>query len=253
GKPAMHKVLDNYLKKYKGIKFDGQDLAIVAGDVIYAISMHSFLSIKEDPLRKEAALKRFIEAAMHTGNGEFIELICGAKNIEKITKEEIFQVYDYKTACYTFAAPLSMGAILAGARKKESNRLFRYGIYLGRAFQIKDDILGMFGQVDQIGKSILTDLKEAKKTILIWQAYNNSGKIIKKEIKKILAKPDAQKNDLSRIRDIITGSGALESAKNEVLRLIEWSKQELARSKISIRYKKELDTYSREILNLSIK
>ncbi len=250
GKPAMHKILNNYLKKYKGIKFNGQDLAIVAGDVIYSISFHSFLSIKEDPFRKEAALKKLIEAAMYTGSGEFIELICGAKDIGKITKEEIYQVYYYKTAYYTFAAPLAMGAILAGASKKESDILFRYGICLGRAFQIKDDILGMFSHESQIGKSILTDLKEAKKTILIWQAYNNSGSIIKKEIRQILAKSNTQKNDLLRIRDIITGSKALDSVKNEILRLIESSKRELAHSKMSNRHKKMLDAYSQKILDL---
>ncbi|MFH1398264.1 MAG: polyprenyl synthetase family protein [Candidatus Omnitrophota bacterium] len=250
GKPAMHKVLDDYLKKYKGIKFNGQDLAIVAGDVIYAISLHSFLSIKENPLRKETALKKFIQATIYTGSGEFIELVYGTKNIKDISKEEIFRVYDYKTACYTFATPLAVGAILAGAGKSESDRLFSYGIYLGRAFQIKDDILGMFGHESKIGKSMFTDLKEAKKTILIWYAYNNSGSIIKKEIQKILTKPDAGKNDLLRMRDIMTRSGALESAKNEVLQLIEISKQELARSKMSIKYKSSLDSYSRRILNL---
>lgn len=250
GKPAMHKALDNYLKKYKGIKFNGQDLAIVAGDVMYAISIHAFLSIKEDPFRKETALRKFIEAAIYTGSGEFIELVCGAKNIKDISKEEIFQVYDYKTACYTFATPLAVGAILAGASKSESDRLFRYGIYLGRAFQIKDDILGMFSHENKIGKSMLTDLREAKKTILIWCAYNNSGSIIKKEIQKILAKPDAGKNDLLRMRDIMTGSGALESVKNEIQQLIKRSKRELACSKISIEYKNSLDAYSRKILNL---
>lgn len=250
GKPAMHKALDNHLKKYRRIKFNGQDLAIVAGDVIYAVSIHSFLSIKEDPYRKEAALRKFIEAAIYTGSGEFIELVCGAKNIKDISKEEIFRVYDYKTACYTFAAPLAMGAILAGASKSESERLFRYGIYLGRAFQIKDDILGMFGQENKIGKSMLTDLREAKKTFLIWLAYNISGSIIKKEIRKILAKPDAGKNDLLRMRDIMTSSGALESAKNEIQQLIKRSQRELARSTMSIEYKNSLNAYSQKILNL---
>jgi geranylgeranyl diphosphate synthase, type I len=250
GKPAMHKTLDNHLKRYKGIKFNGQDLAIVAGDVMYAISIHAFLNIKEDMRRKETALKKLIEAAIYTGSGEFIELICGAKNIKYISKEEIFQVYDYKTAYYTFATPLAVGSILAGIDKNESDKLFRYGIYLGRAFQIKDDILGMFSPQAKIGKSMLTDLKEAKKTILIWYAYNNSGPKLKSEITGILSKTYAGKKDLLRMRKIISDSGALNYAKNEVSVLIQKARALNQSSKMYPAYKKILDNYSREILGI---
>ena len=62
GKPSMHKMLDNHLAKFKNIKFSGQDLGIVVGDVMYAIAINAFLAINEDFTRKQRALKRFIEA-----------------------------------------------------------------------------------------------------------------------------------------------------------------------------------------------
>ena len=111
GEPSMHKMLNRHLANYKKIKFTGQDLTIVIGDVMYAMALEAFLSIKEDMLRKEAALKKLIQAAIYTGSGEFIELLFGAKNIDKITKEDIYKIYDLKTANYTFATPLCMGAI----------------------------------------------------------------------------------------------------------------------------------------------
>ncbi|MCX5703967.1 MAG: polyprenyl synthetase family protein [Candidatus Omnitrophica bacterium] len=250
GKPSMHAALNRYLKDYKNIKFDGQDLSIVAGDVMYAMAIHAFLSVKEDMRRKEAALKKLIEAAIYTGSGEFIELLYGAKNIEEIKKSDIYKIYDLKTANYTFASPLSIGAILAGARKNQVEKLFKYGIYLGRAFQIKDDILGMFGVKAKIGKSNLTDLQEAKKTILIWYAYRNSKRKHKLAIKRILAKRNIYKKDLLRIRKIVLAAGALDYAKKEVHALIRKALAINKGSQMHLKYRQSLDSYAGKLLSL---
>ena len=96
GKPAMHRLFAKSLDKHKGLKFNGQDLAIVAGDVMYAMAIDSFLSINENMVRKEKALRQFIRAAIYTGMGEFIELLGGTKKLEQTSKEDIYRVYDYK-------------------------------------------------------------------------------------------------------------------------------------------------------------
>ena len=166
GKPSMHRVLSDYLRKYKNIKFGGEDLTIAAADIMYAMAIHTFLFIKENRQRKEKALRKLIEAAIDTGSGEFAELLYGIKDIKNLNKQDIYRIYDLKTAYYTFSCPLSAGAILAGAKKQQTDLLYNYGIYLGRAFQIKDDILGIFGNENKIGKSTLTDLREGKKTLL---------------------------------------------------------------------------------------
>ena len=250
GKPSMHQMLNNHLKNYHKIKFNGQDLSIVVGDVMYAIAINAFLSIKEDFNRKEKALKKFIEAAIYTGSGEFIELLSGIEDLDKITKEQIYKIYDFKTAYYSFASPLATGAILAGASDNEVNKLFKYGVYLGRAFQIKDDILGLFSSERKIGKSNLSDLQEAKKTMLIWHAYYNSTKKDKSAIKIAFSKTKVDKNDLSLIRKIVTASGALDYTKNEVIQLLHKAKKTLLSSKIRLRYKELLNRYSCDILHL---
>lgn len=250
GKPSMHKMLGGHLGRVKGAKVSGEDLAIVAGDVMYALGILAFLSIKESMARKEKALKKFIEAAVYTGGGEFIELLYGITDIEKINKADIYRIYDYKTANYTFAYPLSVGAILAGANQKQTDILFKYGIYLGRAFQIKDDILGMFSSQERIGKSALTDLQEAKKTVLIWYAYNHTGRLNKSVIKNTFAKKNIGRQDLLKMRKIITGSGAREFAQKEVLGMIKKAQRLLALSNISPGCKEFLDRYCRKILSL---
>ncbi|MCP4653748.1 MAG: polyprenyl synthetase family protein [Candidatus Omnitrophica bacterium] len=237
GKLSMHQLFNNHLKGKKGIKFNGQDLAIVAGDVVYAMAINSFLSINENYARKEKALRNFIDATYRTGCGEFIELLLGAKNIEKITKQDIYHIYDYKTSYYTFAAPLSTGAILAGAKQAEVKKLINYAMLTGKAFQIMDDILGIFGNEKKIGKSTLSDLQEAKKTILIWYAYCNTTKKNKTVIKKISSKKNVSRKDLLLMQKIITDSGALKYAQMEVIRLGNQAKQILKTSKIKTQYK----------------
>ncbi|MFA5311583.1 MAG: polyprenyl synthetase family protein [Candidatus Omnitrophota bacterium] len=250
GKPAMHVILKNKIPKNKGIKFNGQDLAIVTGDVIYAMALDAFLSIREEPKRKELALKKLILAALYTGSGEFMELLLGAKQIDKVNKNEVYKIYDYKTANYTFASPLAMGATLAGADKRQTLKLLQYGMCLGRAFQIKDDIIGTFAKSSEIGKSNLTDLAEAKKTILLWHAYNNCGGREKKIMKRILTMGCAKEAELKQIRGIILKSKSLQYAKNEIKSLIDRSKKILASTKIKHNYRKALEDFSGKILKV---
>ncbi|MDD5595554.1 MAG: polyprenyl synthetase family protein [Candidatus Omnitrophica bacterium] len=250
GKPSVHKMINNYLSKFPPQKFKGEDLAIVVGDVLYAMGIDSFLSIEEEPLRKERALKQLIRAALNTGGGEFIELLSGIKELEEISKADIYKIYDYKTAYYTFASPLAIGAILAGADKWQTERLIKYGIYLGRAFQIKDDILGMFGDEKKIGKSTLTDLQEAKKTILIWYTFHHVSTSQKRMIKKILQKKRSKKNDLLVMRRIIRESGALDYARKEISSFTTNAKNILKSSQMDANYKASLYSYSAQILKL---
>ena len=251
GKPSMHKVFNGILSGFKGIKFTGEDLSIVAGDVMFALGIHAFLSVQENRTRKEKALKKLIEAALYTGSGEFIELLSGTKEVERITRQDIYRIYDYKTANYTFASPLAIGAILAGADEKEIKKLFCYGIYLGRAFQIQDDILGMFSDEKAIGKSMLTDLQEAKKTILIWYAFHHAPASKKAAIKMILSKKSAGYKDLLKMREIISTSGALEYAKKQILKSVESAGGTIARSGMNAKYRDILGKYSQDILNLN--
>ncbi|MDD5097252.1 MAG: polyprenyl synthetase family protein [Candidatus Omnitrophica bacterium] len=251
GLPSMHALLDNYLRKYKKIKFNGADLTIVAGDVMYAMALDAFLAVKESPGRKELALRKLISAALFTGSGEFIELLLGAKPIAEVNKEEIYKIYDYKTANYTFSSPLTMGAILAGANKNQIKKLFDYGIYLGRAFQIKDDIIGIFSSESEIGKSNLTDLLEEKKTLLLWYAYNNSCPKDKAIIKKILSAKSIRLEDLSRMQSIIKSSGALDYAKKEITSLMQKSQRLIDNLPMRGIYKKTLVEFCRKILAIN--
>jgi geranylgeranyl diphosphate synthase type I len=250
GKPSMHKKLNEYLKNYKNIKFTGQDLSIVIGDILYTLAINAFLSIKVEPEQKEKALKKFIEAAFYTGCGEFIELLYGTKDIKLFTKTDIYRIYDLKTAYYSFAYPLAIGATLAGAEDSQIRKIFQYGVYLGRAFQIKDDILGIFADEKRTGKSSLSDLQEAKKTLLIWYGYNHSTEPNRKTIKRILSKGKVKNSDLLKIRKVISTSGALDYAGEEISGFIKKAQRLNASCSMRKKIKDFLYTYSKIILRL---
>jgi len=246
--PSMHAVLNKHLAKYSRLKFNGQDLSIVVGDVMYAMAIDVFLAIDEDPQRKEEALKIFTRAAASTGAGEFIELLAGTKPLDAINKDDIYKIYDYKTARYTFCAPLSTGATLAGADRKNIAILNRLGIYLGRTFQIKDDILGMFGDEKKIGKSTLSDLQEAKKTLLVWYAYNQGSRRDKKAIKNIFSQKKISHQTLTVMKTIVQKTGALDYAKKEAGGYLAKAKTALSLSCLKSHYKDFLMSYLTNLL-----
>lgn len=251
GRPSLHKMLNNYLDKYENVKFNGQDLGIVTGDIIYAFALRAFMSLKENSRRKEKALKKFIDAAVYTGCGELFELLSGLKKLEDITKEDIYKIYDYKTSYYTFALPLSIGAMLAGAGQKQTNKLLRAGLHLGKAFQIRDDIMGIFSGERKTGKSSLTDLQEAKKTLLIWYAFNNSNEKIKHSVKNLLSKRKATAENLKQMRKIISSSGALGYGEKQIDYFLKQALSLLASSKMKASCKNSLINYFKELFNPS--
>ncbi len=216
GKLSMHNLINKHLSKYKNLRFTGEDLSIILGDIIYALGISAFLSINENRTRKELALNKLIDAAIYTGTGEFLELLFATKDIKAIDNNDIYKIYDLKTGIYSFSTPLVIGAMLAGAKKTDINRLFNCGIYLGRAFQIKDDISDLIINERGSGYEDSSDLREAKKTILVWYAYKNTDKSGKTIIRKLFKKDKVSGTDILKLRKIIIDSGSIDYAKNRI-------------------------------------
>src|SRR3989338_2389051 len=205
GKPTLHKLLGKTNRTNRREKL-GYDLGIIAGDIVYALAIDAFLSIKESPKRKERALKYFIQTAAFTAMGEFIDTVYGVEQLSKVKEKDVFLNYTLKTARYTFDCPLVVGAILAGAKNKDIKLLSDLGNLIGQAFQIQDDIIGIFGSQKNIGKSILSDLAESKKTILVCHAYEKLRGQKKKTFMKYFNKPKKTYVDLLAVRKIFIKS-----------------------------------------------
>ncbi|MFA5500595.1 MAG: polyprenyl synthetase family protein [Candidatus Omnitrophota bacterium] len=248
---SLHCALDKYTLKCGHIKHGGKDLALVAGDILYALGMANFLSVDVRSERKEAALKKLFEAAVYTGSGEFLELLSELKGLSAISKPDIYRIYDLKTGIYSFATPLVMGATLAGIKKAGLNRLYNYGICIGRAFQIKDDVMDIIGSKENDFRPPLTDLRESKRTILMWHAYNNADDRDREILANIIKKEDIPYCELLKMRQILIKTGAIDFAVKEIRRLIESSKDHCNRSGMSKIYRNILMSYCEELLKIN--
>ncbi|MBF0121930.1 MAG: polyprenyl synthetase family protein [Candidatus Omnitrophica bacterium] len=211
GKPTMHRVLRKTIPCVDQDKL-GIDLAIIAGDIVYALAIDAFLSINEEPRRKEQALKYFIQTAAFTAMGEFIDTVQGVNQLKNIREKDVFLNYSLKTARYTFDCPLVTGAILSGARKSEIRKLSQFGLLIGQAFQIQDDIIGLFETEKKIGKSILSDLDEKKKTLLIVHAARTLKGKKYSTFLKIFNKPKKTLKDLETIKTLLIEARSLNYA-----------------------------------------
>lgn len=251
-RPSLHCALDECVMKHDRARHSGKDLALVAGDILYALGMSNFLSIDAKPDRKETALKKLIEAAIYTGSGESLELLSGLKDISAISKTDIYRIYDLKTGIYSFSVPLVMGAILAGAKKTDLDRLDKYGICIGRAFQIRDDIMDIAGSDENCFRPPLADLRGSKRTILVWYAYNNADSRDREMLESIMKKENIPYCETLKIRQILIKTGAVGFAVKEIRRLIELSKDHCAASGMNRTYKNMLMSYSGGLLKTGL-
>lgn len=237
GKPTMHRLLSRAAKGPERHRL-GQDLGIVTGDIVYALAIDAFLSIHEDPRRKEEALKYFIQTAVFTAMGEFIDTLHSTRPITSVTEDDVFLNYSLKTARYTFDCPLVVGAILAGAPRLETRRLSEIGLLVGQAFQIQDDIIGIFDSQKNIGKTILSDLEESKKTILVCHANRTLPPGERKKFLQIFSKSKKTYADLVAIRKIFLESGSLHYALNALQTRMERAKTLLEKLTLQPRFRR---------------
>ncbi|MBN1869124.1 MAG: polyprenyl synthetase family protein [Candidatus Omnitrophica bacterium] len=236
GKPTLHKLLGRTVKTADKEKL-GYDLGIIAGDIVYALAIDAFLSIQEAPERKEKALRYFIQTAAFTAMGEFIDTVYGVEKLDKVKEKDVFLNYTLKTARYTFDCPLVVGALLAGAGPRDISLLSHLGLLIGQAFQIQDDIIGIFGSQKKIGKSILSDLAESKKTLLVCHAYRKLRGQKRALFVKLFTKPAKTYRDLLAIRKIFIHSGSLQYCLGEVKSRFETTLKILGRLKMNDKYR----------------
>ena len=246
GKPTLHKLLGNTIKTSNKEKL-GYDLGIIAGDIVYAFAIDAFTSIKESYERKEKALKYFVQTAAFTAMGEFIDTINGVDTLDNVKEKDVFLNYTLKTSRYTFDCPLVIGAILAGANKNEIKKLSEIGLLTGQAFQIQDDIIGIFDSEKNIGKSILSDLAESKKTILVCHSYKELKGANKKELIRIFNKKKKTFKDLKVIRELFIKAGSLQYSLNEIQLRYNKSVKLLKSLKMDAKYR---DVIKNDVLSL---
>lgn len=216
GLPSLHRVYeDRYFSNFDGVHL-GANLSLVAGDVLFALSIQCLNEAPVRPERRQRALTAFLETAVATGTGQMLDILHGVRRLDEVDEENALLANHLKTARYSFQAPLVIGAILAGATAELESALARFGLLVGEAYQLQDDILGLFGQEDVTGKSARSDLYEAKKTLLIIRADKRLGPRDRALLRSSLGRKSLSTMELERVQRLVRESGALEETRELV-------------------------------------
>lgn len=209
----------------------GDSMAIIIGDMLEAYGNQIILeSGFPDKLVMKTLVKlQDIIASTVMGQAKDIYLEHKGSDSEK----EILRMYEYKTAKYSIEGPLHLGMLLAGAGEKDLKAMSRYAVPIGIAFQVQDDILGIFGSEKKLGKSVKSDIEKGKQTLLLARALKVGNRSEKKELQKIMDKKTIEKKDISIFQGIMKETGALEYANNLAKAYIESGKKSLRGVKLA--------------------
>lgn len=222
GGPTMHRIYTEKYKGYNNSKKFGENIAIIAGDLLVSLGNEIISKSDFDEEKRVKLLQKFNDIIKMTGYGEIIDILLGLKT--NVREEDILKMHKLKTAIYTIEGPLHMGAIAAGVPDEQLKTLTNYAIPLGQAFQIKDDILGMFGSEEKLGKPADSDIKEGKKTLLILKVLENADKEQKELIGNALGNKDITKTELTKVREIIKKTGSLDYSEILAEKLVKKAK-----------------------------
>ncbi|MFC1653381.1 polyprenyl synthetase family protein [Patescibacteria group bacterium] len=221
GQDSLHIVYE----KESGDDHFGKSMAMIAGDLLFSFSNDALLHLAIDEKTKTELMSLIQRAVEDTTLGWQAHFFQNKKRVDEVTEKEFLLGMEYVSARYTFLYPLLMGLELAG-NKNLTEKLSNYSINVGMAYQIQDDVLGVFGSTEKTGKPSGNDIREGKKSLLILRAYKNGDNDQKMCISKYLGTNIDQKQ-LAEMRDIITQTGSLKYSTNLAKKYIQNAKLSL--------------------------
>ncbi len=205
GRPALHV----RLAEIPGEESQGAALALLVADLAMFLADELLAGAAFPAERILQAFAPFNRMRVDAVAGQYLDLI-GSDDLADHDEAEAAKIGALKTGGYTVEGPLSVGAALAGADPAVSDALSRYGRAVGRAFQIRDDVLGAFGDEGDTGKDAGADLRRRKPTVLLAKALRAASEAERRFFEARLGRPDLTEGELEQVRQVIISSGALE-------------------------------------------
>ena len=210
GKPSMHAQYRDLVNRERSRLHlrDGEEghlgeaLAICAGDISAFLAFELVSQVHLPDQIRVHMLRLLSQEIVKVGVAQMQDVYNGyvAGNVPR---EEIISVYTYKTGRYTFSLPLMLGALMAEREEAALlGELADIGERMGRAFQIKDDELGLFGSAEEIGKPVGSDVGEDKKTIVRALLFERATNDERRELETLFGNPDVGQEEIERVREI---------------------------------------------------
>ncbi len=216
GHPSFHAFYSDWfsknLRQYSEQEDFGLAMGILGGNLLVDLGQQAIIQTGFDQNEKLKALTYYLMAYKELIDGVTAESYLQSLPLEKVSEDDYLAMIRGKTAAL-FEKSILIGAFLADRQEKYKDELSKFATLLGQAFQIRDDILGVFGDPTKTGKSVEGDIREGKKTLLAIYGVKNA------EFVKLYGKQDISKDEIARVRQILRESGALEKTKEKALDL----------------------------------
>jgi geranylgeranyl diphosphate synthase type I len=194
-------------------KLWGQSQAINAGDAMFTLAYLALLKLKDKEITDEkvaSSTKMLSLACLELCEGQYLDVEY--ENRLDITTEDYLDMAVRKTAAL-FAVSTSLGAYLGSEDSKLVDFFHLFGKELGIAYQIYDDILGIWGTEESIGKSA-SDISQRKKTLPVVYGLQNSEGGARKRLEKLYSQKSIEGEDIAEVRNILDQLGASDYAEN---------------------------------------
>ncbi|MFI0743391.1 polyprenyl synthetase family protein [Streptomyces sp. NPDC021100] len=233
GRPTVHRALASRHRPARGRKGAerlGTGGAILIGDLALSWSDELLHTAGLPPNRLLAVLPLIDVMRTEVVCGQYLDLLATGRHDDGI--ETPLRIIRYKTAKYTVERPLLIGATLAGASSTAMEDLSAYAIPLGEAFQLRDDLLGVFGDPQKTGKSRLDDLREGKHTVLLAIAWENADSAQRSLLQALLGRADLSEQDAAKIRHILIVTGARAKTEHMIRVRTAQARHALSRSRL---------------------
>jgi geranylgeranyl diphosphate synthase type I len=206
GRATVHRSLAG-LHRGPGSDAFGQAGGILLGTLSLAWSDTMLSSCGVEPHRLRAAHHVFDTIRTEVISGQYLDVLAQLRSGASV--DEALTVIRFKTAKYTVERPLQIGGALAGASMELLESYSRFGLPLGEAFQLRDDVLGTFGQESETGKSALDDLRECKHTVLVALAVRRATPAQLAHLRSWHGNPELTEERAEEVRQILRDTGAL--------------------------------------------
>lgn len=227
GMPAAHRRLaDDHADAGWGGSGDrfGVAGAILAGNLCLTWSDELFATSGLTVAELDRARPVFARMRTQLMGGQFLDVLESVRGWDEQSTEQRIararRVIRYKSAKYTIEHPLLIGAEAAGVSATDRAALSAYGLDLGEAFQLRDDVLGVFGDPVQTGKPAGDDLREGKRTVLVALTLDHADPPTVALFEKLLGLPDLDPPGVDGLREAISGSGALQRVEAMIVDLV---------------------------------
>jgi geranylgeranyl diphosphate synthase type I len=204
----------------------GDNLAVVLGDHLYARAFEAMLGSGLPGAAQ--ACSYLLGVCRHTAAGQYLDLELGSAPLDEVTLFQTLRVANLKTARYGFVAPLVLGGMLGGASPALLEQLERVGRQVGLAYQLRDDLLGLFGDDRTAGKDGGGDFLEGKRSFPVIAAWTRADEAGRAALERLWALRHKGPLELAQARDLLEVWGGRRATERVVDRMTRGARRTLA-------------------------